>query len=182
MHNLNKILFSMVTYMLAGYLFGMTIGFTLFDPNLDMYALLGAVLGILGAVIGPIPFFRRYAPIPFGALIGFYIGALAGVLLFGSSASDDLLELLQRGGPGLVCAIVGTVLGGWAGVRLLHREINLPAMALLVGGFLGGYFFGFILRVAPSTKMVGIAPFIIGSALVCGLLTWGLQKRAMQST
>jgi hypothetical protein len=44
-----------------------------------------------------------------------------------------------------------------------------------VGGFLGGAFF-VALDLAPSSSMVGVSPFIIGSGFVCALAMWLITR------
>lgn len=168
--------FSMLSYVLAGYLLGLTIGFTLFDPNLDVYALLGAVLAIFGAFLGVIPFFRRSARYVFGAVVGFYLGALVSILLFGNPLADDLLEVLQRGGAGLLLMWVISIAGSVSMRRSHAEKIALPAVGLLMGGFLGGYLFGIVLGLAPNNSLVALAPFVIGSGAVFYAGLWFLQR------
>jgi hypothetical protein len=169
------------TGMIAGYLIGMVIGFTVFDPNLDVWALLGFVLALVGGVIGITPFFRRRANIVLCALIGFYFGTLAGILLFGS-IEDDLFELLQNGGSPLVAAIVGTLIGVFVGTRLRSESLKFALFMAMFGGFLGGYLFGVVLRLAPLQSYVGWSPSILICGAVCAFVAVYLQRQRQVST
>ncbi len=144
--------------------------------------LLGAVLAILGAIVGIIPFFRDRANIVLGAILGYYLGPILAIHFFGSPAHDDMIDVLQRGGPGVILVIITTVLCGILGARLPVARISLPAIGALVAGFVGGYLFGFVFRVASSTKTVGISPFVIGCALLTGVAIWFIQKRYLKPT
>lgn len=169
--------FSMLSYLLAGYLLGLTLGFTLFDPNSDVYALLGAVLAILGAIIGILPFFRRRARYVFGAVIGYYVGSLISIVLFGDSVRDDLLEVLQRGGAGILLVVIASIIGAVIFGRTRPGAIALRGIGVLLGGFLGGYLFGVVLGLASLSSMIALAPFVLGSGIVIGIGLWLLQRR-----
>lgn len=166
MRRVESIVFSMFVYLIAGYLIGLTIGFTLFDPNTDVYALLSLVLSVVGLIVGVLPFFRRHARLVFGAIIGFYLSMILATLLFGSPAEDDLLEVLQRGGLSILVVLVGTIVGAGLASRLRDQDVGWAALAFLLGGFLGGYVFSVVLGFVPSSSMVYSAPFVIGSGLV----------------
>lgn len=84
-----------LTQKILGAFSGMMIGFTLFRPEQDMWALLGFVFSIIGAGIGMTPHARRNNAVVFGALVGFYIGTLLAILLFGNIVADDLLEVVE---------------------------------------------------------------------------------------
>lgn len=163
----------------AGYLLGMLIGFVLFKPDQDMWALLGAVLAVLGMGLGVTPPGQRYANVLLLALIGFYCGTLIGISLFGNIAQDDLLEVLQR--PTVIASLGGTVLGGLTGWRLRTAPIGLALIMALLGGFLGGYVLGIALHLAPFPSFVGWSPFVIGSGLLSGGLVVAVQRRQRTS-
>lgn len=163
---------SIFAYAIAGYLLGLIIGFTVFDPNADVYALLGVVLAVVGLSLGLIPAFRRAAGGVFGAVVGFYIGAVISTLLFGNPQTDDLLEVLQRG---VVLPIAIAVIGA----RVIKPHLSLPALGFLLGGFLEGFVF-LAIGVASSTSIVMLSPFVIGSGVVIGLALWMLQRRSPQ--
>lgn len=167
---------SIFAYAIAGYLLGLIIGFTVFDPNADVYALLGVVLAVVGLLLGLIPAFRRAAGGVFGAVVGFYIGAVISTLLFGNPQTDDLLEVLQRG---VVLPIAIAAIGVVIGARVIKPHLSLPALGFLLGGFLEGFVF-LAIGVASSTSIVMLSPFVIGSGVVIGVALWMLQRRSPQ--
>lgn len=167
---------SIFAYAIAGYLLGLIIGFTVFDPNADVYALLGVVLAVVGLSLGLIPAFRRAAGGVFGAVVGFYIGAVISTLLSGNPQTDDLLEVLQRG---VVLPIAIAAIGVVIGARVIKPHLSLPALGFLLGGFLEGFVF-LAIGVASSTSIVMLSPFVIGSGVVIGLALWMLQRRSPQ--
>lgn len=167
---------SIFAYAIAGYLLGLIIGFTVFDPNADVYALLGVVLAVVGLSLGLIPAFRRAAGGVFGAVVGFYIGAVISTLLFGNPQTDDLLEVLQRG---VVLPIAIAAIGVVIGARVIKPHLSLPALGFLLGGFLEGFVF-LAIGVASSTSIVMLSPFVIGSGVVIGVALWMLQRRSPQ--
>ena len=167
---------SIFAYAIAGYLLGLIIGFTMFDPNADVYALLGVVLAVVGLLLGLIPAFRRAAGGVFGAVVGFYIGAVISTLLFGNPQTDDLLEVLQRG---VVLPIAIAAIGVVIGARVIKPHLSLPALGFLLGGFLEGFVF-LAIGVASSTSIVMLSPFVIGSGVVIGVALWMLQRRSPQ--
>jgi hypothetical protein len=148
-----------------GYLLGMILGFIFFDPNADQWAFLGLVLGLVGLIIGLTNRYLVITEVAITALIGFYIGAIVGILLFGKPAYDDLLELTRT--PGLYIAMIGCILGGITGY-VLKLKVNLFFLAVSMNfGFLGGYFMGTGLGYAKYPSFVGWSPFVIGCAIVC---------------
>jgi hypothetical protein len=164
--------------MLVGYLVGLIVGFVAFDPNTDIYALLSLVFAVIGAVLGIVPLFRCRVATALGIVVGLYLGMLLSILIWGDPATDDLLEVSKRGSTGLVFAAVIAVLGGGIGSRLESKALSLPALAFLLGGFVGGALF-ISLGIAPSSSMTGVAPYVFGSGIVLALLVWWLQKGRM---
>lgn len=167
---------SIFAYAIAGYLLGLIIGFTVFDPNADVYALLGVVLAVVGLLLGLIPAFRRAAGGVFSVVVGFYIGAVISTLLSGNPQTDDLLEVLQRG---VVLPIAIAAIGVVIGARVIKPHLSLPALGFLLGGFLEGFVF-LAIGVASSTSIVMLSPFVIGSGVVIGVALWMLQRRSPQ--
>jgi hypothetical protein len=167
----------MITGLLTGYLVGTIAGFTLFNPDQDIWALLGFVLALLGMGIGLTPFFQRHIVVIQMALIGFYLGTLTGIVFFGNIAQDDLLETFHQ--QTVFVSIGGTILGGIIGRQLPVEKVYLPLFVFILAGFLGGYFLGVVFNLAPYPSLVGWSPFVIGSGLIFGgLLT--LLKRQLQ--
>jgi hypothetical protein len=141
-----------------------------------VYALLSLVLALIGALLGLLPRFRAHVPTAFGALIGLYLGMVLAIVIWGDPATDDLLEMLERGGASILLTLICAVLGGLAGSRLAIRNMSLLALALLLGGFLGGAVF-VMLDIAPSSSIVGVAPYVLGSGIVFAGVVWRLQHR-----
>lgn len=173
---LSRLTLSIFAYMIAGYMAGLIIGFTVFDPNSDVYALLGVVLPIVGLVLGLIPVFQRRVYIVFGLLIGLYLGMLLSILIWGDPITDDLLVVVQRGGIGLILALVFAVVGGFVGSRIESRGDDLVACTFLLGGFLGGAVATVSGMVAHRSSMVAAAPFVIGSGVILALIVWRLRR------
>jgi hypothetical protein len=170
-------LLGMITWMLAGYLAGLTIGFSVFDPNTDIYALLGAVLAILGLVLGLTPLFRRYTQLALGGITGFYMGAIVGIILFGNPTSDDLSEVAGDGGK-LLAALVGMGIGIAGIYRFGGRMNNAMLAAFLFGGFFGGLALAAV-GIAPRLSMVYTAPYFIFCGVLCAGLVVFLQRRRL---
>jgi hypothetical protein len=161
--------------MLTGYLIGMTVGFAAFDPDTDIYALLGAVLAILGLLFGLTPMARRYMHLALGGITGFYLGAILSILLLGSAATDDLLEV-ARGGGKLLIALMGMLVGIGLSYRFVARANSLILAAFLFGGFFGGLALTAV-GVAPRLSMVYLAPYFVGCGVLCAVITAYLQRR-----
>jgi hypothetical protein len=168
-------LLSMLTWMLVGYLLGMTAGFALVDPNTDIYALAGAVLAILGLLLGLIPFFRKRTRLALGGITGFYLGAMLAILLLGAPAKDDLMEVALDGRK-LLVALAGMLIGVALIYRFANRINSAIIAAFLFGGFFGGLLFT-VTGIAPRLSMVGTAPYFLGCGIVCASLVWWIQRR-----
>lgn len=173
---LSRLTLSIFSYMIAGYMAGLIIGFTLFDPNTDVYALLGVVLPIVGLVLGLIPAFQRRVYLVFGIVIGFYLGMLLSILIWGDPITDDLLDVVQRGGISLILALGFAVVGGVVGSRIESRGDDLVACTFLLGGFLGGAVATMLGLVAHRSSMIAAAPYVIGSGAVLALIVWWLRR------
>jgi MFS family permease len=166
-------LLPMFTWLVVGYLIGMTIGFTFFDPNLDLWALLGTGFAIFGLVVGLMPFAKRHVNAALLGIFGFYVGAIACIVLFGNS-SWDFFNTLTIGGVGAMLPIGGAILGAVAGMRIA-KTMMLPLFGLVFGGFIGGlllYSFAMWLGVKVPRTMLGYAPFTIGAGVTLCVLAW----------
>ena len=181
MQKVSELLLSIFSYMIFGYLLGLVIGFTGFDPDTDIYALLSIVFAIAGLVLGILPFFRRQVFTILGITIGFYLGMVIAILIWGEPSSDDLLEGLGLGGVSILFTLITALLGGFVGSRIHSAQANLPALALLLGGFLGGALF-IALELAPASSMVGTSPFVVGSGVVLAAIIWQIQKARSTQT
>ncbi|MBZ0296230.1 MAG: FUSC family protein [Anaerolineae bacterium] len=174
MKNMSMMVLSIFTYMLIGYLVGLITGLTVFEPNSDIYALLGIVLALIGLVLGLLPFFWRRVNTAFGVLIGYYLGMLIAILIWGNPQTDNLLEFTGRGEQ-IILALITAAVGGFLASRWMPDRSALPALALLLSGFLGGLIF-IMIGIAPANSLVGVSPFVIGSGLVAALIVWFLTK------
>lgn len=171
---MSTLVLSIFTYMIVGYLTGLIIGFTVFDPMTDIYALLGAVLAVAGVFVGLVPFFRRRVHVTFGVLMGFYLGMIITTLIWGNAQTDDVLEFVMAGGYRMLGALLMAVLGGLLASRFATDKLMLPALALLLGGFVGGAIFN-MLGVAPAS-LVGVMPFVLACGLLCAVIVWRLTR------
>ena len=163
----------MFTGLLAGYFLGMIIGFTVFDPNWDVWALLGAVLAVAGLGVGLLPRFRRNKTVILGALLGFYLGTLLRVPLFGV---EDEFDLLENGIGSLICSLGGTLLGAWLGARYHSPALAYSLFAALWGGFVGGLLLGMAIDLGLEQSFTGMAPLVLACAVVLGGLAWFIQR------
>jgi hypothetical protein len=159
----------LLTGCLAGYLIGLLAGFTLFDPNLDVWALLGAVGGVLGLIVGLTPFFRRRIRVVLAMVLGFYGGGVLGLLLFGNFTDDMYTQTHNVGW--WVFVLIGIIAGGILGSRFLNDDFKLPLFVFAFGGFLGGMLLNLAFNVPPQ-------PAAIVSGLVLGGLALLRQKRS----
>ncbi len=127
-------LFGIFTAALVGYIWGWIAGWTFFDPNLDLWALLAAVGAVVGLVAGLAGLFQRWEMIILCATLGLYLGFVARAWLFGDVPGG------WGGGLALFCAL----LGGVSGRRLApgSRRILLTA---LYTGFFGGFLIDIVL-------------------------------------
>lgn len=159
--------------LIAGYLMGLTIGFTVFDPDWDVWALLGALLAVCGTVAGLLPAARRYATVTLGAITGYYAGMLIDLTLFLPSNDAGLLAALQHS-SGMILILGGAVLGAVIGWRL--RNIA-SAKAVLAGLVLGGFLIPLlILPTTASTSEAGLVPIVLGGGLLGGAVAHGLFR------
>jgi hypothetical protein len=168
--NLSAVLAGMFTGALIGYLWGWIWGWSLFDPNLDLWALLAGSLAILGMMLGAIHGVRKKAGFLILTTIGLYLGWIARTLVFGD----------VPGGPGILL-LAGSAFLGAAASRLSRlRQTTTPAilMAALYAGFFGGFLVDFILLRAlfhpsPFQTIPGQAPAI----LLCGVIGGWIAAR-----
>lgn len=159
----------MLSWMLGGYLTGMMIGFVLFDPNLDLWALLSAVLTVVGLLAGLLPFFQRTARIVLGAVLGLYLSMLVATALFGDLNKDGYMEAL-RTQPQALATLAGAVLGGILAARA-QRSIEWPLFGAVFGGFITPLLISPLLDVDMS-KSGDLAPYVLIFGLIWGFFAW----------
>jgi hypothetical protein len=164
------ILVGMFTGALIGYLWGWIWGWSLFDPNLDLWALLAGTLAILGMALGAIGSIREKATCVISSTIGLYLGWIVRTLAFGDIP----------GGPGILFLIVGVLLG--TGVsrlsRLRHMAASIVLTAALYAGFFGGFLVDFILlRVLFHQSQYQTIPGQAPAILFCGVIGGWIAAR-----
>lgn len=162
---------------LAGYFLGMIAGFTLFDENLDVWALLSALFAIIGLGVGLMARFRRNLTLVLGALLGFYVGTLLRVPLFGV---DDEFDLLENGIGSLICSLGGIAIGVWLGARDRRPIIAYTLFAALWSGFLGGAVLIALFASDQAEDFAAIAPLVLAAGVVIGGITWALLRQRQQ--
>lgn len=113
-------------------------GWSLFDPESDLWALLAAVGVMIGLVFGARLFFRSKAGFWFGATVGLYLGWVVRTIIF----SD------VPGGLGILIMIGSIILGGILGSAPLFHE-GKPAYRGLISGVYIGFFWWFHYRCDP---------------------------------
>lgn len=171
----------MFTGVLTGYLLGMVTGFTVFDPNLDVWALLGFVGALIGIPAGLTLRVRRHRALILAAVIGFYVGQLLNLGLI-NDPGENGLDLLQNGLAGFALVAGGTLLGGWLGWRYRSAALGYILFAAVWGGFVGGLIFGVVLTLAPAQTMWGWMPSVAVSGAICAWLAWRAGARSQADT
>ncbi len=166
--------------LVAGYMLGMILGFILFDPNADLWAFLGGVLGLLGLALGLFNVVsRRLVDITL-AIIGFYLGSILGILLFGKPALDDLLEITRT--PAISIALGGALVGFILGTKF-KAVVAIDRLVLsIIVGFVSGYLLGVVCHLAPYQSMVGWSPTIIVACMVCYATLEVINRKGIQNT
>lgn len=169
---------SLLTGAFTGYFLGVSLGFVLFHPDLDVWALLGAVLAIAGLPVGLTRWFRRRMHVGLAALIGYILATVAAILLFDDPVTGGMVEALRDWDGGLPLILAGTAAGMFVGARWLSERHAPLLLAFFGGGFVGGYLFGFVLGLAPYPSPVGYMPAILLSGAAAALLTAVIRRRA----
>ena len=164
-------LFGIFSGALLGYAAGWILGWSAFDPNLDLWALLAGVGVLAGLLVGLTPLFWCRAGLWFGGAAGLYLGWLLRTLLFGD----------VPGGPGLLCVLGGALLGGLAGSRPAFQEGRRPLRILMAAvyiGFFGGFLvdvvlLDLVLKLVQSHTVLSQAPAVLLCAAAGGgLAAW----------
>jgi len=114
-----KRLFGILSAGLIGYMFGWILGWSLFDPNSDAWALAAAVVAIAGLIVGITHQFWKHAGVFFGSAIGVYLGWVARSLILGD----------VPGGLGLLLIFGGAIAGGFIGAKPAFRQDGIPLRA-----------------------------------------------------
>jgi hypothetical protein len=180
--NLRRKLFSLFTGALLGYFWGWILGWSLFDPNSDLWALLAGMGAIVGLVIGATPFVWRFMGELALASIGLYLSWIMRTLLFGD----------HPGGWGVLVLILGSVVSWIAGARLSHpNSAKQKIIPGLVGGLYAGFFGGFLIDVILLDEILGLvhshsilsqAPAVMVCGITGGVMVARWRSRASQPT
>jgi len=175
MRDLHKKLFGGLCASLIGYIWGWIWGWSLFDPNLDFWALLAAIGALVGLVAGLLgQFWRRSADL-LCATLGLYLGWVLRTWIFGD----------QPGGWGILLMAVTSFGGVWLAreTRLQQRQSSvIILLSVLFIGFFGGFVIDVLLlglvygANRPHTILTN-APCVIA----CGVLGgWASARRVKQ--
>jgi hypothetical protein len=169
-------LFGILSAALVGYMFGWILGWSLFDPNSDAWALAAAVFAFAGLIVGITPLFWKHAGAFFGAAIGLYLGWVARTCIWGD----------VPGGLGLLLIFGGAIVGGVIGARPAFRQGGVPLRALICAlyiGFFGGFLIDVILldvvlKLVRTHSILGQASAVIAYGVIGG----GVGARWKRST
>jgi hypothetical protein len=177
MPDLRKRLFGGLSTALIGYMWGWIWGWSLFDPNLDLWALIAALGALLGLVAGLLGLFWRRSADLLCATLGLYLGWVLRTWIFGD----------KPGGWGLLLMAM-MVLGGVWLARAYKLQQKQSTIIILLSVLFIGFFGGFIIDVLLLGLVYGAnrphtiltqAPWVIA----CGVLGgWASARRIRQIT
>lgn len=157
---------------LTGYVVGWILGWSLFDPNMDVWALAAALGAIVGVGLGLRRRFWDEAGIYLWGTAGIYLGWLLRTLLFGD----------VPGGLGFGLVLVGLACGCILGARPRWRRPSpLFFSSVLYGSFFGGFLLGVGLGLHLDAEIVGFAPPVVGSGVLFGSLATVYERRRLRS-
>jgi hypothetical protein len=156
-----------LTGALLGYGVGWIWGWSLFDPNSDIWALTALLGAIVGLIVGFTRWFWEHAGKLTSGALGLYVGWIFRTWLLGD----------EPGGFGLAIMIVGMVVGAGIWARLGARNLG-GILGILYLGFFGGFLIDVVILdlIAGWVQQHGIlsqAPAVFA----CGVVGWLLGKR-----
>jgi hypothetical protein len=166
MQGMGKKLFGGFAAALIGYMWGWIWGWSLFDPNLDLWAVLAGVLALAGLALGLLGLFWRWSATALSAMLGLYLGWVLRTWLFGD----------KPGGWGILVMILVIGIAVWLALKYRLQErptATITLLSVLFIGFFGGFLiyvlFGKLFPGYPGPNTIlRQAPWVIG----CGLLGW----------
>ena len=171
------------TSVLLWYIWGWIWGWSLVDPNLDLWALLaglGALIGLAWGVISVIQAKARDTAaagdrdarksidiwiVLLCATFGMFTGWAAHTMIFGD----------KPGGPGLLVMLAGVAAGIWIGARpsLESDRWRRTLLVVLYAGFFGGFLVDIALRgLALPTSILRMALIVIACGALGGANAW----------
>jgi hypothetical protein len=182
-------LLGIFTSVLLWYIWGWIWGWSLVDPNLDLWALLAGAGALGGLAWGVISVMRANARDkaaagkkdtgkPFDvwivllcATFGMFIGWAARTMIFGDIP----------GGPGLLVMLAGVIAGVWIGARpgLQSERWRRTLLVVLYTGFFGGFLVDMGLRgLALSASIPRMALIVIACGALGGAIAWLWKRKA----
>jgi len=169
MNDLRKKLLGGFCAALIGFLWGWLLGWSLFNPNLDLWALFAAICALVGLVIGLIGLFWKRSTEYLCATFGLYLGFIIRTLLFGDTSR----------GLGLVVIAIAVIAGIWIARRYQLQEkpgVTIVLLNVLLIGFFGGYLMDILLLniILGSNRphtVLARAPLVIFCGLLGGLVS-----------
>jgi hypothetical protein len=167
--DLRKKLFGGFTAALIGYMWGWIWGWSLFDPNLDLWALLAAIGTVVGLVAGLLGLFWRKSAMLLCATLGLYLGWVLRTWIFGD----------KPGGRGIMLMALAVLCGVWMAwaYRLQQQQ---SSVAILLSVLFIGFFGGFTIDVLMPRLVNGAArphtiltqaPWVIACGALGGMIS-----------
>jgi hypothetical protein len=160
---------------LIGYIWGWSWGWSLFDPSLDVWALLAGIGALVGLVSGLLGLFWRRSAELLCATIGLYLGWVLRTWIFGD----------KLGGWGVLLMAVTALVGLWV-ARLYHLQQKPESIIVLLNVLIIGFFGGFIVDMLIGLVYDMQRPHtILAQALLvigCGLLGGWLSARRIRQS
>lgn len=179
MRDLRKKLFGGFAAALIGYMWGWIWGWSLFDPNLDLWALLAAFGALVGLAVGLLGLFWRRSAVTLCATLGLYLGWVLRTWIFGD----------KPGGWGIVLMALTVLVGVWIALeyRLQQQQSSVIVLLnVLFIGFFGGFFIDVLLlwlvygTHRPHTILTQ-APWVIACGVLGGLVSNHRVKQVEQA-
>ena len=178
MPDLRKRLFGGLSAALIGYMWGWIWGWSLFDPNLDLWALLAAICALAGLVVGLLGSFWPRSAGFLCATLSLYLGWVLRTWIFGDTP----------GGWGILLMVLTIIAGLW-----LAREFKLQGqpssviilLNVLYIGFFGGFIIdvlllGLVYGAARPHTILTQAPWVIACGVLGGWVSAKRHKKVEQ--
>jgi hypothetical protein len=179
MNDLRKKLLGGFCAALIGYMWGWIWGWTLFDPNLDLWALLAAIGALAGLAAGLVGlFWRRSAELLCG-MMGLYLGWVLRTWIFGD----------RPGGWGIVLMALTVLCGVWIAreYQLQQQQASIIVLLnVLFIGFFGGFvidvlLLGLVYGANRSHTILTQAPWVVACGVLGGIVSARRAKQVEQA-